>query len=212
MSVNKQEKKFSRLEDEGNDGRRGISESAGGVGMFRPEIVLCANDQPIILDLESIAGKCPPILTRFLGMDKGATSTDMAGLCFKESARDEQGRLTFAKHLDISRSGFQACITFLKTGYVGCTEPASVELLLCTMDILGGSEKLDAYVAKCQVEKVEKEARNELKMRNPMTPEEDIFDLYQWNSGPIHYGQEGWSITGTKLHGSLHKYYWRRLK
>tara|TARA_B100000780_G_C20926091_1_gene369093 strand:- start:203 stop:493 length:291 start_codon:yes stop_codon:yes gene_type:complete len=82
--------------------------------MSRPEVILCDHDGIAVIDLNSIHDKCPPILSRFLGL----SDDSMEACTFKEAARDEQGRLTFAKHLDISRSGFQACITFIKTGLV----------------------------------------------------------------------------------------------
>lgn len=113
------------------------------VNMSLPEVVLCADDKPIIVDLSVIADTCPPVLRRFFGMSKSSESVG----CFKEAPRDEQGRLTFAKHFGICRSRFQACITFIKTGYVD-----SIDVLVSTMDILGGCARLDAYVAKKQAE------------------------------------------------------------
>jgi len=172
--------------------------------MSIPKVVLCANDQPAVIDLASISDQCPPILRRFLGFDV----SPMAPNCFKEAARDEQGRLTFAKHLDISRSSFQACVTFIKTGYVG-----SLEILVRTMDILGGSEKLDAYVAKKQAEQ---EAHGAYQFEqllsertNPMTPKADIDHLYIWRAGQSGCRKsEDWSLT---VHtGIAIDYWWRK--
>ena len=171
--------------------------------MSRPEVVLCANDQPAVIDLNSLSGLCPTILQRFLDFP----DAPMAPFTFMEATRDEQGRLTFAKHLDISRSSFQACITFIKTGYVG-----SIEVLVSTMDILGGSEKLDAYVAKKQAEKEARELKKLMSERtNPMTPEADIDHLYIWRAGPSCLTPPGipthWSMTvqtGTSIN-----YWWR---
>ena len=182
---------------------------AATVNMSRPEVVLCANDRTAVIDLESIQNTCPPILSRFLGI----SSDSIASNCFKEAARDEQGRLTFAKHLDISRSSFQACITFLKTGYV-----SSIELLVCTMDILGGSERLDAYVAKKQAEKEAIQAHELEKLMsertNPMTPEADIDQLYIWRAAQTGWSggvnSEDWSMT---VHtGKGIDYWWRCLR
>jgi len=178
---------------------------AATVNMSRPEVVLCANDELVVIDIESLLGLCPPILQRFLDFP----DAPMAPFIFKEATR-EQGRLNFAKHLDISRSSFQACITFLKTGYVG-----SIEVLVCTMDILGGSEKLDAYVAKKQAEKEAREAHELEKLlsgrKNPMTPEADVDHLYIWRAGPTCLTPPGipthWSMTvqtGTSIN-----YWWR---
>uniref|UniRef100_A0A6C0JHJ8 Uncharacterized protein n=1 Tax=viral metagenome TaxID=1070528 RepID=A0A6C0JHJ8_9ZZZZ len=180
---------------------------AASVNMSRPEVILCANDNIAVIDMACIQTICPPILARFLGLSEDSISAT----CFKKAARDEQGRLTFAKHLDISRSSFQACITFIKTGYVG-----SIEVLVRTMDILGGSEKLDAYVAKNQAEQ---EARKDYELekllserKNPMTPEADIDDLYIWRAAQTGWSQglssEDWSIT---VHtGICIDYWWRK--
>lgn len=179
------------------------------VNMSRPEVVLCANDQPVVIDIDSLLGICPPILQRFLDFP----DAPMAPFIFKEAAR-EQGRLTFAKHLDISRSSFQACITFLKTGYVG-----SIEVLVRTMDILGGSEKLDAYVAKKQAEKEAREAYEYFakvdklmsERTNPMTPEADTNQLYIWRAAQTGWSQgmnsEDWSMTVQT--GIAIDYWWR---
>ena len=180
---------------------------AATVNMSRPEVILCAHDEIAVIDLNSIRDTCPPILSRFLGI----SDDSMASCTFKEAARDEQGRLTFAKHLDICRSSFQACITFIKTGYVG-----SIEVIVRTMDILGGSERLDAYVAKKQAESEAREA-HELETllserTNPMTPEADVDHLYIWRAGQTGWSQgvnsEDWSMT---VHTGLSIDYWWRL-
>lgn len=176
------------------------------VNMSRPEVVLCANDGIAVIDLNSLQDRCPPILQRFLGLSVDS----MAPFAFKEAARDAQGRLTFAKHFDISRSGFQACITFIKTGYVG-----SLEILVRTMDILGGSEKLDAYVAKKQAEQEAREAHELEKLMsertNPMTPEADVDHLYIWRAGQTGWSHgrrdEDWSMTVQT--GMAIDYWWR---
>jgi len=176
------------------------------VNMSQPEVILCANDKATVIDLYVIRDLCPPILRRFLGLSDDSTMP----FVFKEAARDEQGRLTFAKHLDISRSSFQACITFIKTGYVG-----SIEVLVRTMEILGGSEKLDAYVAKKQAEKESIEAHKLDKLMsertNPMTPEVDIDHLYIWRAAQTGWSQgvnsEDWSITVQT--GMFRDYWWR---
>lgn len=173
----------------------------------RPEVILCTNDETILLDLDTISDTCPPVLGRLLNM---SVASDSPLCCFKEAARDDQGRLTFAKHLNISRSNFQACITFLKTGHVD-----SIEVLIRTMDILGGSEKLDAYVAKKQIER---EAREDYEMEklmsgrtNPMTPEADIDHLYIWRAAQTAWLEgsrsQYWSVT---VHSGIALDYWWR--
>lgn len=181
---------------------------AAAVNMSRPEVILCANDRTAVIDIASIQNICPPILSRFLGI----SNDSIAANCFKEPARDEQGRLTFAKHLDISRSSFQACITFVKTGYVG-----SIEVLVRTMDILGGSKRLDAYVAKKQAEKEAQEAYELEKLlserSNPMTPEADMDHLYIWRAAQTGWSQgresEDWSMT---VHTGISIDYWWRCR
>ena len=175
--------------------------------MSRPEVVLCADDKPIIVDLSVIADACPPVLRRFLGMSDSSESVG----CFKEAARDEQGRLTFAKHLGITRSGFQACITFIKTGYV-----SSIDMLVSTMDILGGCARLDAYVVKKQAEQEVFEAyqlEKELTERkNPTTPAADMGNLYIWRAQQCSWTQgqsEEWSVTNKVESSSVH-YWWRK--
>ena len=175
--------------------------------MSRPEVILCAHDEIAVIDLHTIQDTCPPILSRFLGI----SDDSMAPFIFKEATR-EQGRLTFAKRLNICRSSFQACITFLKTGYVG-----SIEVLVRTMDILGGSERLDAYVAKKQAESEAREAHELDKLMsertNPMTPEADIDDLYIWRAAQTGWSQgvnsEDWSMT---VHTGLSIDYWWRMR
>ena len=181
---------------------------AATVNMSRPEVILCANDRTAVIDIASIQNTCPPILSRFLGI----SNDSIASNCFKEAARDEQGRLTFAKHLDISRSCFQACITFIKTGYVG-----SIEVLVRTMDILGGSERLDVYVAKKQAEKEAIEAHELEKLlserTNPMTPEADMDQLYVWRAAQTGWSQgvnsEDWCMT---VHTGIAIDYWWRCR
>jgi hypothetical protein len=180
---------------------------AASVNMSRPEVVLCGHDGIAVIDLNAIQDICPPILGRFLGL----SNDSMAAFAFKAAARDEQGRLTFAKHLDISRSSFQACITFIKTGYVG-----SIEALVRTMDILGGSERLDAYVAKKQAESEAREVHEFEKLlserTNPMTPEADVDQLYIWRAAQTGWSQgvnsEDWSMT---VHTGIAIDYWWRL-
>ena len=179
---------------------------SASVNMSRPEVILCAHDEIAVIDLHTIQDTCPPILSRFLGI----SDDSMAPFIFKEATR-EQGRLTFAKQLDISRSSFQACITFLKTGYIG-----SIEVLVRTMDILGGSEKLDAYVAKKQAEIEAREAHELKKLlserTNPMTPEADVDHLYIWRAGQTGWSQgvntEDWSMTVPTSLSSI-DYWWR---
>lgn len=179
------------------------------VNMSRPEVVLCAHNKPVVIDLAVISLLCPPILVRRLDMSQ---SSDFTGRCFKEAARDEQGRLTFAKHLGITRSNFQACITFIKTGYVG-----SIDVLIRTMDILGGSDKLDAYVAKKQAENEAKEAyllAKELSEReNPLTPAADMDNLYIWRAQQGNWlpgdSADEWSVTNRVGRNTM-DYWWRK--
>ena len=191
-----------------NFSRQNDKSMSASVNMSRPEVILCAHDGIAVIDLHTIQDLCPPILCRFLGL----SDDSMAACTFKEAARDEQGRLTFAKHLDISRSSFQACITFIKTGYVG-----SIEVLVRTMDILGGSERLDAYVAKKQAELEAREAHELEKLlserKNPMTPEADVDHLYIWRAGQTGWSQgvnsEDWSMT---VHTGIAIDYWWRMR
>ena len=180
--------------------------------MSRPEVVLCKGDLSTVLDLAIVSDVCPPILRRFLDIPH---SNGMASLCFKAPARDDCGRLTFVKELDISRSSFQACITFLKTGYV---DQYSFEGLVRTMDILGGSEKLDAYVAKKQVEieaaTIYRRGQQLSERTNPMTPEADIEQLYSWRA--MHAGWSAgdeWSVTCRVVNSSPNTvvFWWRKL-
>jgi len=181
---------------------------AATVNMSRPEVILCARDGIAVIDLHTIQDQCPPILSRFLGL----SDDSMAPFAFKEAARDEQGRLTFAKHLDICRSSFQACITFIKTGYVH-----SIEVLVRTMDILGGSERLDAYVANIQAEREAIKAHELEKLlserTNPMTPEADIDHLYIWQAAQTGWSRgvnsEDWCMT---VHTGISNDYWWRCR
>ena len=178
----------------------------------RPEIVLCVNDKPMVIDLASLQDICPPILGRFLGIYGPING-------FKELNRDDQGRLTFVKDFEIYRDNFQACITFIKTGYVGSIEPTdstegSLDTLVRTMDILGGSKKLDAYVSKKQTEIEDDYILERLSLFNPMTPKADITHLFTWkcmhNSWSTGLESDEWSVT-VRTAKSL-DFWWRKRK
>jgi hypothetical protein len=170
------------------------------------EVVLCADDKLAVIDLARIRCVCPPILRRFLGL-----CDDDSMNCFKKAARDENGYLTFAKQLDISCSHLQKCLVFLNTGYVD-----DINVLSYTMDVLGGSEKLDAYMAKKQAERDALEALRVRKLlsarTNPMKPETDWDNLYIWRAHQTSWHEgldsDDWSMT--ERTGMSLDYWWRK--
>lgn len=173
--------------------------------MSKPCVILCTNDESLVVDLKIITDVCPPILKRFLGIGE-----DIYGLTFAAPARDDIGRLTFAKEFGISRSCLQSCVTFLKSGYVH-----SLETLVRTMDILGGSDKLDAYVVKKNAEEEALKALAQLHdwsdRLNPMTPKEDIDLLFIWRARCKDWStSDEWSATSRD--GNTIIWWWRKRK
>ena len=85
------------------------------------------------------------------------------------------------------------------------------------MDILGGSERLDAYVAKKQAEQEAREAHELEKLlserSNPMTPEADMDHLYIWRAAQTGWCQgvnsEDWCMT---VHTGIAIDYWWRCR
>jgi len=91
----------------------------------------------------------------------------------------------------------------------------SIEVIVRTMDILGGSERLDAYVAKKQAESEAREVHELEKLlyerTNPMTPEADVDQLYIWRAAQTGWSpgvhSEDWSMTVPT--GLSIDYWWR---
>lgn len=134
------------------------------------KIVLCDNDEPAVITIDF---ECPVVLTRFLDND------ELNGRVFKAPNVDELGRLLFCKKFGICRENLLACISFLRNGHV-----ANLNSLVQTMEILGGSRKLDEYVMKKrnkdEAEKVTKALENEKNKQNPMNPPQDADQLFDW--------------------------------
>lgn len=134
------------------------------------KVVLCHNDEPAVITIDF---ECPVVLARFLD------SNELNGRVFKAPNVDELGRLLFAKKFGICRENLLACISFLRNGHV-----ANLNSLVQTMEILGGSRKLDEYVIKKrnkdEAEKVAKALENEKNNQNPRNPAQDVGQLFDW--------------------------------
>ena len=163
--------------------------------------VICADDLEVFIEPETFNHVCPPVLKRFLGLGEG----------FEAPRKDQTGRLTFLKSLGILRKDFVACISFLR-----CEHVEDINNLVYTLNILGGSEKLDVYCANLEKQKEEQEKKAVLLQteieQNPMTPEQDTSNLFIWRAIllPMEYIDD-WSVT-IRIENSTHNAFWYRKK
>lgn len=163
--------------------------------------VICADDLEVFIEPETFNHACPPVLKRFLGLGEG----------FEAPRKDQMGRLTFLKSLGILRKDFVACISFLR-----CEHVEDINNLVYTLNILGGSEKLDVYCANLEKQKEEQEKKAVLLQteieKNPMTPEQDTKQLFIWRArfltNELH---DDWSVT-TRIDNSNYNTFWYRKK
>lgn len=179
-----------------------------------PVTVLCANDCEMIIDREAIKDVCPPVLKHFLDIPNDTA----AFTPWSSPKRDDQGRLTFAKTFGITRSHLAACITFVRTGH-----GEYLSALVQTFEILGGCERLDAYVRQKQKEQethdrmamLEQNARE----NNPSRPECDSgqrFDfraqLHSWIPPSAEWSTVSQINPRERTHGPTTLFWWRQPK
>lgn len=161
--------------------------------------VLCSDDQAVVVDLDSMQDKCPPVLARFLGIGGG----------FAEPSTDEQGRLTFAKSFKISQYQFALIMAFVISGHV-----QELDTLVRNFTILGGSDALYALAEKAQKKKEEREQRlfleAERKRTNPLCPEENVSGLFKFEAHQSGWLQNGEWECCSRVEGAVLDYWWRK--
>tara|TARA_B110000858_G_scaffold196211_2_gene254430 strand:+ start:618 stop:1229 length:612 start_codon:yes stop_codon:yes gene_type:complete len=160
--------------------------------------LICADDNPIVVYWKDLERCCTPVLRRFMGKSEG----------FSEPEKNEKGQLTFLKTFGIDSREFIKCLTFVKSGYI-----SDFDMLMTTMTILGGHDKLDALAEQHQQYNTERIQKS--KIFNPSCPMEDIANngegIYIWKPGPCTVNSEkGWSATIT-IETTPHLFWWRKL-
>jgi len=161
--------------------------------------LICADDKPIVVYWKHLEQCCTPVLRRFMGKSEG----------FSEPEKNIKGQLTFLKTFGIHSREFIKCLTFLKSGYI-----SDFDMLITTMTILGGHDKLDALAEQHQqynTERIEKS-----KICNPSCPMEDMANngegKYMWRPGPSSMNfDKNWSVT-IPIETTPHMFWWRKLK
>lgn len=149
---------------------------------------VCMYDKEIVVN-PRIFTYCTPVLARFFGLGE-----------FAPPNRDEQGRLTFLRDLEIERRHFVPIISFLRSGYVD-----DIDYLMHTMNILGGCDALDAHYLKLKKDEKEEKAA---KLMNPKDPSEDKLGIYEFRAMEHNWCRDGtWQIT-KKIDGTA-LYWWR---
>ena len=118
---------------------------------------------------------------------------------------DENGCISICKFFEISRREWFVFMEFLKFGRIKYDMEESS--LVKISEIFGGIPSIDMYIGKNMLE-LDKKVHN----YNPMTPVEDVKDLYDWHiqyiSGVINPGFSATVIFGD---GS-NKFYYRKKK
>ena len=149
---------------------------------------VCMYDKEIVVN-PRIFTYCTPVLARFFGLGD-----------FAPPNRDEQGRLTFLRDMEIERRHFVPIISFLRSGYVD-----DIDYLMHTMNILGGCDALDAHYLK--LKKDEKQAAAS-RMMNPLEPKDDFLGIYKFEVHPSYWNHDGtWQVT--KKISNTNDYWWR---
>lgn len=131
-----------------------------------------------------IKNVCPPVLTRLLGRATG----------FRDPSVDDNGYLTFPISYGIGRRAFVDCITFLRCGMV-----TDFERVSGIFNALGGCPELDEWFCldlqhQRHLEQERLLARDE-KRANPLTPEDDVDDLFHFKLGPCTGVTNDWKPT-----------------
>tara|TARA_B100001059_G_C17671987_1_gene495017 strand:- start:206 stop:700 length:495 start_codon:yes stop_codon:yes gene_type:complete len=131
--------------------------------------VACADDTAIVIDLDRISEKCPPVMARFLGLVPGFTT----------GKTDAQGRATFAKELGIVASDLALVVGFLRCGYVD-----NIDRLMHMFNMMGGCDALDAWY-RDRLDAWEQECRR--KRENPLCPEDNGNLTFVFEPHPSHW-------------------------
>lgn len=160
--------------------------------------VLCADDFCVAIDLDTLKN-CPPVLGRFLGLGDG----------FAPPETDDLGRLTFAAKFGIIRDRFLDCLAFVRCGRVH-----DIHQLMDTFNVLGGCDALDKCYQSVLNDSQEEQARlkeeYEQRKRNPMTPQENMLGLFEFQAHPsVWTVPEGWETT-MPVNETPHIFWWRK--
>ncbi len=152
--------------------------------------LLCADDQSLVVDIDSIRARCPPVLLRFMGAVDG----------FKAPSTNDQGQLLFAQEYDITRPEMIACIAFLRSGAF----TTDMNTLMEVFTIFGGCDALDEWYA---AQEADEQARKE----NPTAPSEDDLNMFTWAVHARGWGvEEGWNCMSQVPNTLLHFWYRKR--
>ena len=161
--------------------------------------LICIDDKPIVVYWKDLEPCCTPVLRRFLGKSEG----------FSEPEKNEKNQLTFLQTFGIHSREFIKCLTFLKSGYI-----SNFDMLMTTMTILGGHDKLDVLAEQHQRYNTERIENS--RIYHPLCPIEDIANngegKYIWKPFSINISNgKGWSAT-MPIEGTPHLFWWRKLK
>ena len=154
--------------------------------------LLCVDNQSLIVDVESIRDRCPPVLLRFLGAVDG----------FKAPPTNAEGQLVFAQEYGITRLQMAACVIFIRSGAF----IISMEELMEVFTIFGGCDALDEwYAAREAAQEIMKQAKQE----NPLNPSEDVMKMFSWATHEAGWGvEEGWDCMSSVKYSA--KYWYRK--
>tara|TARA_B110000285_G_scaffold235601_1_gene318532 strand:+ start:37613 stop:38125 length:513 start_codon:yes stop_codon:yes gene_type:complete len=159
--------------------------------------ILCANNERILVDIDSISN-IPPVLARLLGLCEGFAPPEV----------DKDGQLTFLKKFSIERDDFVDCIIFLRTGHI-----RRIDKLMCTFNILGGCDALDEKYEKIRQENEAVSQRDDavkrLQMNNPLLPHQNTEGLFIFEAHPSTWTHdETWQVTSSLI--GTHLLWWRK--
>ena len=163
--------------------------------------LLCADDQSLTVDIESIRARCPPVLLRFLGAVDG----------FKAPPTNAKGQLLFAQEYGITRFEMAACVAFLRSGAL----ITDMNTLMHDFAVFGGCDALDerymALEAEERARKAALEAEERARKENPMIPSEDDLNMFTWAVHERGWSvEEGWSCVSQVKNTLLHFWYRKR--
>ena len=152
--------------------------------------LLCADNLSLVVDIDSIRDRCPPVLLRFMGAVDG----------FKAPPTNAEGQLVFAQEYGITRLQMVACVVFIRSGAF----IISMDELMEVFTIFGGCDALDEWYAA-------QEADEQACKENPVTPSEDVLNAFTWAVHERGWGAEdGWNCMSQVPDTLLHFWYRKR--
>lgn len=152
--------------------------------------LLCADNLSLVVDIDSIRARCPPVLLRFMGAVDG----------FKAPPTNDKGQLLFAQEYGITRPEMIACVAFLRSGAF----TTDMNTLMEVFTVFGGCDALDEWYAA-------QEANEQACKENPVTPSEDVLNMFTWAVHERGWGvEEGWNCMSQVPDTLLHFWYRKR--